>query len=44
MVCLDWNKSSLNFYSSLGEKIKKQWVIHRLDKEGIERLNEDEVK
>lgn len=40
-VCLDWNKPSLKFYSYLGAKAQKQWVIHRLDKDGIEKISEE---
>lgn len=40
-VCLDWNKSSLEFYSRLGAEKQKQWIIHRLDKKSIEEISEN---
>lgn len=42
-TCLDWNKSSLDFYKSIGANQKNEWILHRLEKEGIERLAESEA-
>ncbi|WP_252225444.1 GNAT family N-acetyltransferase [Clostridium sp. ZBS2] len=39
-VCLDWNESSLNFYESIGAKQMNEWIIHRLDKEAIQKIDE----
>lgn len=30
-VCLDWNKSSIEFYERQGAQAKKQWIIFRMD-------------
>lgn len=38
-TCLDWNKPSLEFYKSIGAKQMNQWIIHRLDKEAIDRIS-----
>jgi GNAT superfamily N-acetyltransferase len=32
---LDWNTPSIEFYSSLGAKIMKEWLIERMDEEAI---------
>jgi GNAT superfamily N-acetyltransferase len=37
-VALDWNEPALNFYSKLGARQLDDWVIHRLERDGIERL------
>jgi len=39
-TCLDWNEPSLKFYKSIGSKQMNEWIIHRLDKEAIDRINE----
>lgn len=39
-VALDWNEPALNFYEKLGAKRLDDWVIHRLEKDGIKRLAE----
>lgn len=39
-VCLNWNKSSLDFYKSIGAKQMNEWVIHRLDKEEIQKIDQ----
>ena len=39
-TCLDWNEPSLKFYKSIGAKQMNEWIIHRLDKEAIEKINE----
>jgi GNAT superfamily N-acetyltransferase len=37
-VALDWNEPALNFYEKLGARRLDDWLIHRLEKEGIKRL------
>lgn len=39
-VALDWNEPALNFYEGLGAKRLDDWIIHRLEKDGISRLAE----
>lgn len=39
-TCLDWNEPSLKFYKSIGAKQMNEWIIHRLDKEEIDRISE----
>jgi GNAT superfamily N-acetyltransferase len=39
-VALDWNEPALNFYEGLGAKRHDDWVIHRLERDGIRRLAE----
>lgn len=39
-TCLDWNEPSLKFYKNIGAKPMTEWIIHRLDKEAIEKINE----
>jgi GNAT superfamily N-acetyltransferase len=37
-VALDWNEPALNFYEGLGAERLDDWVIHRLEENGIKRL------
>ncbi|HEV2728006.1 MAG TPA: GNAT family N-acetyltransferase [Solirubrobacterales bacterium] len=37
-VALDWNEPALNFYEKLGARRLDDWLIHRLDEDGIRRL------
>ncbi|HEX7279348.1 MAG TPA: GNAT family N-acetyltransferase [Solirubrobacterales bacterium] len=37
-VALDWNEPALNFYEKLGARRLDDWVVHRLEKDGIARL------
>jgi GNAT superfamily N-acetyltransferase len=37
-VALDWNEPALNFYENLGARRLDDWVIHRLERDGIKRL------
>lgn len=37
-VALDWNEPALNFYEKLGAKRLDDWIIHRLERDGIRRL------
>lgn len=39
-VALDWNEPALNFYEQLGARRLNDWIIHRLEKDGIRRLAE----
>jgi GNAT superfamily N-acetyltransferase len=39
-VALDWNEPALNFYAKLGARRLDDWVIHRLERNGIVRLAE----
>jgi GNAT superfamily N-acetyltransferase len=39
-VALDWNEPALNFYEGLGAKRLDDWIIHRLEKDGIRALGE----
>jgi GNAT superfamily N-acetyltransferase len=35
---LDWNQPAIDFYQSLGARMLKDWIINRVDGDGIERL------
>jgi GNAT superfamily N-acetyltransferase len=37
-VALDWNEPALNFYEKLGAATLDDWLIHRLESDGIRRL------
>ena len=37
-VALDWNEPALDFYAQLGARRLDDWVIHRLERDGIKRL------
>jgi GNAT superfamily N-acetyltransferase len=37
-VALDWNEPALSFYEKLGARRLDDWLIHRLDRDGISRL------
>lgn len=37
---LDWNRSAIEFYERLGAKHLQDWLIYRLDREGMERLTQ----
>jgi GNAT superfamily N-acetyltransferase len=37
-VALDWNEPALNFYEKLGAATLDDWLIHRLEADGIRRL------
>jgi len=39
-VVLDWNEPALNFYEGLGARRLDDWIIHRLERDGISRLAE----
>jgi GNAT superfamily N-acetyltransferase len=39
-VALDWNEPALNFYEKLGARRLDDWLIHRLERDGIKRLAE----
>ena len=40
-TCLNWNEPSLKFYKSIGAKQMDEWIIHRLDKESIDKISEN---
>lgn len=37
-VCLSWNKNAQEFYESLGAKRHDEWLLYRLEKDGIASL------
>lgn len=37
---LDWNRSAIEFYEHLGAAHMSDWLLYRLDKDGIRRLAE----
>jgi GNAT superfamily N-acetyltransferase len=37
-VALDWNEPALNFYSKLGAATLDDWLIHRLEADGMRAL------
>ena len=39
-TCLDWNKSSIKFYESLGAIPMDEWTVHRLRENEINKLAE----
>lgn len=41
-VCLNWNRPSIAFYTSLGAIPMSDWTTYRLDEEGIRNLAEKE--
>ena len=42
-TCLDWNEPSLKFYKSIGAKQMNEWIIHRLDKEAIDKITDKDL-
>lgn len=38
--CLDWNESSLKFYQKIEAKVMKDWLLHRLTIDGINKISE----
>lgn len=39
-VVLDWNKLALDFYARHGIEVRREWLLHRLDQQGLTRLAE----
>lgn len=37
--CLDWNKSSIDFYISMGAEPMKDWTVYRVDGENLKNLS-----
>ncbi|OBZ83021.1 N-acetyltransferase ats1 [Choanephora cucurbitarum] len=37
-VCLDWNKSSRDFYEALGAKPQSEWIIYRVEGKSLDDL------
>ncbi|GAA0078359.1 GNAT family N-acetyltransferase [Clostridium sp. CTA-5] len=42
-VCLDWNEPSLKFYKSIGARQMNEWIIHRLDKNAIDKIDREGI-
>ncbi|MBW6409184.1 GNAT family N-acetyltransferase [Clostridium weizhouense] len=42
-VCLDWNEPSLKFYKSIGARQMNDWIIHRLDKNVIDKIDREGI-
>lgn len=40
-ACLDWNRSSIDFYRSLGAAALEDWTVYRVSGETLERLAEE---
>lgn len=40
---LDWNQPSIDFYLSLGAKLKKEWIVNQLAGESLENLARQEI-
>lgn len=38
---LDWNTHAIHFYERLGAKHLRDWLLYRLDREGLERLKRE---
>ena len=36
--CLDWNKSSIEFYLSLGAEPMDEWTVYRISGETLENM------
>ena len=36
--CLDWNKSSIDFYLQMGAKPMDEWTVYRVDGENLPKL------
>ena len=41
--CLDWNKSSIDFYLSLGAKPMRDWTVYRIDGDTLKQLGEGKL-
>jgi GNAT superfamily N-acetyltransferase len=39
--CLDWNKSSIKFYKSIGAKAMDDWTVYRLSGDDLDNLAEN---
>lgn len=37
-IVLDWNRLALDFYARHGVACRKDWLLHRLDAEGLDRV------
>jgi GNAT superfamily N-acetyltransferase len=37
-TALDWNERALEFYRGLGAQVRKEWVLLRVEPEGLKRL------
>jgi GNAT superfamily N-acetyltransferase len=43
-TALNWNKNALEFYEKLGAKVLDEWVLLRLNAEGLRHLAENETR
>jgi len=41
--CLDWHKSSIDFYKSLGAEPMEDWTVYRLTQEKLKKLSECDI-
>ena len=41
--CLDWNKSSIDFYLNLGAEPMSDWTVYRLDRKSIDKITNNKV-
>jgi len=41
-TALNWNKSALDFYGRLGARMMDEWVLLRMDSEGLRRVAEQQ--
>jgi GNAT superfamily N-acetyltransferase len=39
-MVLDWNSHAIQFYERLGAQRMPDWLLYRLDREGLQRLND----
>ncbi len=39
--CLDWNKSSIDFYMSLGAEPMEDWTVYRISGETLKNMSEE---
>ncbi len=40
---LNWNESAIHFYTALGAQPMSDWTVFRLDREGIGKLNQQDI-
>lgn len=41
--CLDWNESSIEFYTKLGAVAMNEWTVYRVSGESLDKLAENEA-
>lgn len=37
-IVLDWNKLALDFYERHGVAVRREWLLHRVDQDGLAKL------